>query len=175
MNFVEGESGKMGGVVVGIFASAEDLLLRREHADHGEDVAFDLHFFADGRVLAKELLRGIVSRARPRWRARCSSCSGEVAALRQVEIVDVVAASSDSPCRMVFCDLVASVLDGETALAAGGRAVLLRGIDRDNVRQHAHGLAILIGQLLAGQHLRGGPVSRRRESERPSTRWCPAT
>ena len=52
--------------------------------------------------------------------------------------------------------LVAPVLDGETALRAARRAVLLRCVDRDDVGQDSHGLAILKGQLLSGQHLGRG-------------------
>ena len=47
MKLAEGEEREMGGVVVGVLAAAEDLLLLGEHADDGEDVAFDLDFFAE--------------------------------------------------------------------------------------------------------------------------------
>src|SRR5580658_2543066 len=52
--------------------------------------------------------------------------------------------------------LMAPVLDGEAALRAGRRTILLRGVDRDDVGQHSHGLTVLKGQLLSGQHLGRG-------------------
>ena len=61
VDLAEGEEREVGGVVVGVLAAAEDLLLLGEDADDGEDVAFDLDFLADGGFLAEELLRGIVA------------------------------------------------------------------------------------------------------------------
>ena len=61
VDLAEGEEREVGGVVVGIRAAAEDLLLLGEHADHGEDVAFDIDFLADWLLLAEELFRGVVA------------------------------------------------------------------------------------------------------------------
>jgi 7,8-dihydro-6-hydroxymethylpterin-pyrophosphokinase len=46
----------MGGVIVRILAPAEDLLLGREDAHHGEQITVDLDLLAYGRVVAKKFL-----------------------------------------------------------------------------------------------------------------------
>ena len=61
MQIVEGAQGEEDGIVVGILAAAEGLLALVEHADHGVQAALDVHFFADGGLVAEELSPGVVA------------------------------------------------------------------------------------------------------------------
>ena len=53
--------GKIGHVVVGIFAAAKGLLALVEHADNCVEAGLDGDFFADGELIAEELLPGVVA------------------------------------------------------------------------------------------------------------------
>ena len=125
----------MCGVVVGVFAAAEDLLLLGEHADDREDIAFDLHLLADGGVLAEELFGGVVAEDDDVGAALLFFV-GEEAALVEDHVIDhglLLGVAFEHGVG----ELVALVLDGEAAEVAGGRAVLLRGIDSKDMRQVA--------------------------------------
>ena len=64
-------------------------------------------------------------------------------------------------------ELVAVVLDGEAAEPAGRGAVLLRGIDGEDVRQIAEGDRVFVGKLAAGEHLLCGAVAEDWKAEDP--------
>ena len=104
----------MGGVIVRILAPAEDLLLGREDAHHGEQITVDLDLLAYGRVVAKKFLGRVRAQNHHVGRA-LRLLRGEEASLGEVEVVDI---------RLILrlamqdgvLNLMASVLDRETAL-----------------------------------------------------------
>src|SRR3984957_5126649 len=165
MNFVKSQRRKMGGVIIRIFAPAEDLLLGREDPHHGEQITVDLDLLAYGRIAAEKFL-GCVRPQNHYIGSSLRLLRREETSLGNVVLIDVRGILRFAMQGGVL-NLMAPVLDRKTTLSSGRRAVPLRRIDRDDMAPSFQGLAIFIGQLLSSQHFGGGARTEDRKAKDP--------
>ena len=166
MELVEGSDREVGDVVLGVLASAEGLLLLAGDSDHGEEHTADFNLAAKGIVHAEEFVGRVVAKHGDVGRTFLIAV-GEEAARGEIEVMDVLVG-----CRHALegraLHLAAVALDGgraDSSSSVGVIGILQRGRDGNHMRQAAHGHGIVVGHLLAGEHLGGWTLAEDRKAE----------
>ncbi len=143
----EGER-KEGVLVVGaVVGGVLDFVA--EDADHVEDLAFDLHCFADGRVAVEEFLRGVG--AEDDDLAVVGEVGGlEVAALFDDEVAHLAVGQIDG--LGLDVDDLGAVVEGEAAVGLGGDSFQKRNGVTNGFDVAVAELDFLAGAFAAGLH-----------------------